>query len=343
MAGGNAVQCLRRAATWQFSLREIHGSMRIECGSFRAAQSILGCRAPAISMNIKKLERKVGLVLCQRGRAGLVLTPAGKIVYDAACQLFLAVEQFERDTHRARSQTVHKLRVCLCDAIQADRDFSIVSVLSRFMDRRRDVSLSVETLPPPEIERKVVEGLCDLGITPSFYNLDGLVYEPLIEERQILVCGRGHPLFDDCPERIAPESLQRYAHFGRSYMTGPGLRSIPGKWPQESSVNSIEAAVLLIRTGHFIGYLPEHIVQEYSDDGGMREILPDRTRYVSRISVIFKKSRLSDEGRSLITELLDNRRVKSTQYDHGSTELAGEQTVLQDQRERAASVKAGHR
>lgn len=288
----------------------------VECGSFRAAQSALGCRAPAISMNIKKLEQKVGFVLCQRGRAGLMLTPAGKLVYDAACRLFLAVEQFERDMQCAKSQPFHKLRICLCDAIQSDRDFSVASVISQFMSQRRDLNLSVDTLPPPEIERQVVEGRCDLGITPSFYNLDGLIYEPLMEETQILVCARGHPLFDDCQDRIEPHVLERFPRFGRSYMTGPGLRSIPVNWPQDSSVNSIEAATLLVRTGRFIGYLPEHVVRECSADGEMREILPDRTRYVSRIYVIFKKSRLSNDVRSLVDALLRHRRIEAVRNGH---------------------------
>ena len=210
----------------------------VECGSFRAAQSKLGCRAPAISMNIKKLEQKLGFALCLRGRSGVRLTPGGKIIYEAACRLFLATGDFDGEVQRAKDQPFNKIRICLCDAIHADDSFSVSSVFAQFMTRRGGLTLAVDTLPPPDIEQQVVDEIrYDLGITPSFQNLDGLIYEPLMEETQVLMCARGHPLFDDSPDGVDLSALERFPRFGRSYMTAPGLRSIPGSGVPESSVS----------------------------------------------------------------------------------------------------------
>ena len=41
-----------------------------ECGSFTSAESVLGISRSAISLHMSDLENRLGLRLCQRGRAG---------------------------------------------------------------------------------------------------------------------------------------------------------------------------------------------------------------------------------------------------------------------------------
>ena len=45
-----------------------------ECRSFTTAESVLGISRSAISLHMTDLENRIGLRLCQRGRAGFSLT-----------------------------------------------------------------------------------------------------------------------------------------------------------------------------------------------------------------------------------------------------------------------------
>jgi len=49
----------------------------VECGGFSAAETVLGIGRSAISQQMSDLEQRVGLRLCQRGRAGFSLTEEG--------------------------------------------------------------------------------------------------------------------------------------------------------------------------------------------------------------------------------------------------------------------------
>ena len=53
----------------------------VECGGFSAAESVLGIGRSAISQQMSDLEQRLGLRLCQRGRAGFALTEEGREVY----------------------------------------------------------------------------------------------------------------------------------------------------------------------------------------------------------------------------------------------------------------------
>ena len=44
----------------------------VECGGFSAAETVLGIGRSAISQQMSDLEQRLGLRLCQRGRAGFV-------------------------------------------------------------------------------------------------------------------------------------------------------------------------------------------------------------------------------------------------------------------------------
>jgi DNA-binding transcriptional LysR family regulator len=274
----------------------------VECGSFRAAQSRLGCRASTVSMNMKKLETKLGFSLCQRGRAGLVLTPSGELVLDAARRLVTASNEYGLAVTRARGRAFGEVKLCLCDVLRSDENFSLSDIIGHFIEVNPNLHLSVDVLAPTEIERHVLDGHYDIGIAPSFHSYDGLVYEPLIPESHLLVCWLGHPYFASDAE-VVNKGLASTPSLLRSYLTAASRRSIPFSGQVAAQVNSIEASLLLIRTGRYVGYLPEQIAKPYIHAGVMREVSPE-ARYVSTVFTIYKKSHLSPHVRALVGRIM---------------------------------------
>ncbi|MEP4335349.1 MAG: LysR family transcriptional regulator, partial [Roseobacter sp.] len=65
-----------------------------EARGFAAAQAILNTSPSTISRQISDLEKRLGGVLCQRGRSGFVLTDFGQRVVSAANELFDSLELF---------------------------------------------------------------------------------------------------------------------------------------------------------------------------------------------------------------------------------------------------------
>ena len=69
----------------------------VECGGFTAAEETLGISRSAISLHMSDLERRLGLLLCQRGRGGFSLTEEGHQVFEAGLTLLASLETFRSE------------------------------------------------------------------------------------------------------------------------------------------------------------------------------------------------------------------------------------------------------
>ena len=67
----------------------------VKAGGFAPAQAALNVAASTISIQIGTLEKRLGVVLCRRGRGGFALTEDGRRVHEAAQALFAQIEDFQ--------------------------------------------------------------------------------------------------------------------------------------------------------------------------------------------------------------------------------------------------------
>ena len=86
-----------------------------ECGGFAAAQVALNVGQSTISRQISDLEKRLGMRLCQRGRAGFRLTDKGRIVYEACQHLATALESFRATVGALRGELVGDLSIAAID------------------------------------------------------------------------------------------------------------------------------------------------------------------------------------------------------------------------------------
>ena len=64
------------------------------CNGFTAAEPVLRMQRPNISAAIKKLEDRLDLVLCHRGRGGFQMTKEGEIVFSESKRIFHSFDSF---------------------------------------------------------------------------------------------------------------------------------------------------------------------------------------------------------------------------------------------------------
>lgn len=167
----------------------------VEAGGFSAAQIELNVSQSTISTQMTALEHRLGLRLCQRGRAGFSLTEKGRLIYQASQRLFAAIDEFRSEAGAARGCLVGNLAVGIVDNLVNNPACRLHDVITRFNLRAPEVQIAVQVASPTEIERAVLEGRFDLGFGACGRHSPYLDYDDLFEERQALYCGAGHPLF----------------------------------------------------------------------------------------------------------------------------------------------------
>src|ERR1041385_8225860 len=111
----------------------------VEHGGFSAAQAELGISQASISTYMSDLEARLGVRLCQRGRSGFHLTPAGEQVYRAAIELFTAHDQFRSSVGFLREGLRGRLTVGLTDTVSTNLASPVHRALGSFLSRENDV------------------------------------------------------------------------------------------------------------------------------------------------------------------------------------------------------------
>lgn len=256
----------------------------VDCGGFSAAQLALGMAQSTLSSQMAALEAQLGERLCHRGRGGFRLTPAGQVAYEATGRLFASLAQFQRDMAGLRTQLMGELRIGIVDQVATNPANHFAQAVRRFKARSGRVVLHVTVQAPPVLEREVAAGRLDLAIAPFFQHAAGLDYEPLFEEPQGLYCGAGHPLFGQAPDVPLP-ALDGVELAQRRYMAGVStVTRLPALEPAAQADN-LEAIAMLVLSGRFVGYLPDHAAAAWVAQGRMRAVRPAELGYVSRFEV----------------------------------------------------------
>ncbi|UOX89215.1 LysR substrate-binding domain-containing protein [Amycolatopsis sp. FBCC-B4732] len=181
----------------------------IEVGALRALRAVaalgtlakaadeLGFTASAVSQQLKRLERQVGLpVLAPAGR-GVVLTPAGQAIADSAPEVFQALE---RCAEAARSVSEGAPRGTLrVAAFSTGIRGLLAPALGRLSARCPELRLDITEQDPDQALRSVDAGTADLAL---IHDADGLpaVLPPSLTQRHAhtdvgdVVLSRHHPL-----------------------------------------------------------------------------------------------------------------------------------------------------
>ncbi|XAT61222.1 LysR family transcriptional regulator [Rhodobacteraceae bacterium Araon29] len=257
-------------------------------GGFAAAQTELNVGPSTISNHITALEQRLGVILCQRGRGGFKLSDKGKLVFVESQKLLRNIEEFSVGISTLKGQLVGKIKVGLVDAIATDRGLRLEQAFAEFLSEPNDIRFEVSQNTPQELQQRVLNGSLDVGIGSFPHKATGLKYQPLHKEVHSLYCGATHPLFSVKPGDLDVETLRNESIVGRGYWRDRRHEEL-GLVNVKAVVYEIEPQLILIRSGKFIGYLPDHFAEQWVQSGQLRCLSPLAARFDCEFDLVSKK------------------------------------------------------
>lgn len=132
--------------------------------SFTAAARVLHMAQPPLSMQIRQLERELGVDLFRRGPRGIALTAAGQALLPEARQVLERYDLLPLVARRAGSGEVGRLAVGL---VPSAANGTLPDVLRRFRGRLPDVHVSLVEDRPAELLRQLDAGHLDIVLQYS--------------------------------------------------------------------------------------------------------------------------------------------------------------------------------
>jgi LysR family transcriptional regulator, transcriptional activator for bauABCD operon len=294
----------------------------VEVGGFSAAQIDLNISQSTISTHMTSLEHRLGVRLCERGRSGFRLTERGELIYQASQRLFSALDEFRADAGAARNCLTGNLTIGIVDNLITNPACSLPKAISAFNRKAPEVRITLRVSSPSEIERLVLDGGCHLGLGTCGRHSPYLDYEDLFEERQVLYCGKGHPLFERYTDvQIADLETQKFVR--RAYPSPDKLP--PGILLDSTAVADLmEGVASFVLSGAFIGFLPSHFAQGWVGRDLMRPLIEQTLGYQNPVYLTTRKAEVR---KPVLTAFLNELRTPKGQQANQSMfeDLAQEQ------------------
>jgi len=261
----------------------------VEAGGLSAAELELNIGRSTISRHLKDLELRLGMTLCRRGRAGFSMTQEGVQIYEYAQRLITSIEEFRHQVNDMHHNLQGQLAIAMFDKTVTNPDCHVAQAIATFLTQAPQVQIDIHVVPVNQIEKGVLDGRYQVGIIPTHRSSSSLKYLPLFNEQMHLYCGRGHPLFARAHE-VADAEIRAQPYAGLSFHS-PNMESGRRHELNKSSVaNDQEGIATLIRSGVFIGYLPDHYAESFVNRDEMRRLAGESFDYCCEFAALYRKS-----------------------------------------------------
>lgn len=230
-------------------------------GTMTAAAEAAGISQPAISAQVKALERYYGTRLLERDGRGSVPTAAGRLVADYAARVLALVDELGRGVADLEGLAAGELIVGASSTVGEQL---LPTYLGRFHAAHPLVRLSVRIGNSAEIIARVAGRELDFAIVGEQPTDPELLSEPVLEDRIVAFVAPGDPLLREAP--LTPLAL-----CGRQFVmreTGSATRALAERCLRETScgpghvieLGSNEAVKRAVAAGLGIGLLSTHTV-----------------------------------------------------------------------------------
>jgi DNA-binding transcriptional LysR family regulator len=163
-----------------------------EAGSITAGAERANLALAAASTRVRNMEAAVGARLFDRGRGGVMPTPAGHALLGHARALLARAEQMREDleAYAGGGAAGH---VRMLSNTNALTEF-LPEALGRFLAAHPQVTVDLQERLSDEIVGMIAEGAAELGIVAATADAGGLEAYPFRTDRFVLVVPRGHAL-----------------------------------------------------------------------------------------------------------------------------------------------------
>lgn len=263
----------------------------VEAGGLTAAQARLGKGKSAISLTLARLEERLAMRLCERGRSGFRLTEQGQMVHAAALQLLDEIGRFNDFIGAATRRLEEEISFVCDDSFLYEFGDPLARAIARISDRYPGVKLNLRTTSPSDVYASVLEGSADLGLTALIRQNDALAALPVFEERMGIFCGKDHPLFARADALLSPDELRGHGFVAAEVTQEAEYSDFVRSLSITAQAPTILSRMLLVLSSRYLGLMPIAFARTWVAQGDIRELSVAGSRMVNSCSLIHRKAR----------------------------------------------------
>jgi LysR family transcriptional regulator, transcriptional activator of the cysJI operon len=265
----------------------------------------LGVSQSAASQHVQELERNLKVVLLDRSKRPMELTPAGKIYYEFCCDVLQREEELVLELESVKQVVEGSLRVACIYSIG-------LSEMSRLRDaltaRYPAIQLQVDYMRPEKVYEAVLNGTADLGLVSYPQASREITAIPWRDEEMQVAVAPLHPFAQRREVYPADLSGQNFVGFDEDLTIRRELDRFfkaQGVEVDQSlhfdNIHTIKEAVVL---GTGISILPARTMQAEIAEGRMVAVRLHAPGLVRPVGVVHRKKKKLNRAAQAFVELL---------------------------------------
>jgi DNA-binding transcriptional LysR family regulator len=163
----------------------------VERRSFSQAAERLGVTQPAVSLQVRALEKRLGTQLLDRSGRRVEPTEAGLRLYRGAQRLLALEEQIVAEVAlESADELAGTLEI---GASTGPGGIVLSHLLCEFQARNPELRVSLLVFDTHTVVERVAARELELGVVGAARRHRGVVFEPFLHDEVILACPPGHP------------------------------------------------------------------------------------------------------------------------------------------------------
>jgi len=163
----------------------------VERKSFSQAAERLGVTQPAVSLQVRSLEKRLGTQLLDRSGRRVEPTEAGVRLYRGAQRLLALEEEIVGEV--AEDATGELAGTFEIGASTGPGGVVLSQLLCRFAEAHPELHVALSVFDTQTVVERVAERTLELGIVGAAPRHRGVEYEPFFHDTVVLACPPGHP------------------------------------------------------------------------------------------------------------------------------------------------------
>jgi len=264
-----------------------------DLGSFSKASEILYITQPAVTQQIKALEKTIGAKLFQRAGGKMALTEEGKRIYEIAKLLLGSYEGLMEEIAKIKKDLKDTLFLGVSATLS---EYIIPNIIAEFHKEFPSATVKVFTGNSHDVEEGLLSGVINLGIIEREAS-SKFVSIPWLEDEILFFTYPDSPL-SRC-ECIEPEDLYRVDLVMREMNSG--TRKIVKEALEKLGVvferlnikieaNSSRTIMNIVKSGYGASFLSKGLILGEIDNGSVIPVKIRGFNVKRRFNIIYPKS-----------------------------------------------------
>ncbi len=233
-----------------------------ETGNLTRAAEKLHISQPAVSKQLRELEKSLGMALFHRLSKGVRLTEGGEVLLDYARQIFALETDASRALNELRQLARGQLSIGASTTIGV---YLLPEICAQFRAAFPGIEVNLEIGNTQEIQKRLLNNELDLGLSEGFIASPEIQAEVLGEDEIIVIAAPNHKLLHkktlSLLQLLGEPILWRESGSGTRAVVENALREKGFSAPPRVSLGSSEAIKRAVIAGDGIAFVSRLTVE----------------------------------------------------------------------------------